>query len=642
VPVKAIQKMPDGRVAIGLSGEGLLIFDPLAEEDAYQLYVNEVDNETSLSDNRISCLLWHEDMLWVGTQGGGVSILDPLSQSFRRLTFEASEQLGLKDNRITALAPVEGGVWIGTAHSGASHYKTSDNSFVNYRNGVDTTRYLSNDQVFCLTADKEFVWAGTRGGGLNRVNKKTGRTKVYTSNDGLANNVVYDVIADGTGRLWMTTNKGVSVLDIENENFINYNESDGLGNQSFKPGAGLLTVTDDVIFGGLQGLDRIRFKELQQNTVQPPVFFTEVVAFNKKTNESDKEISRTNLKRLDTLDIYPEISLVTLGFAALNYRQPEKNKYAYRLKGQSDEWTYVDDRRYVTFTGLDPGGYYLEVKAANNNGIWTEEPARLYLNVIPAFIQTNLFRFLVLLGIVVLAYLAYLTRVRSLSNVNRMLERKVKVRTMQIAKERDDKTVLLQEIHHRVKNNLQIITSLLRLQSYYVKDKEALSALSESQNRVMSMAMIHEKMYKTENLADISLREYVTELCKEIIHTYDLTNNVKLDLNIQEGNFTIDTLTPLGLIMNEIITNSMKYAFPDGEGGTLKVHLSESDEPDKYRLVIGDDGVGMPDNLDSEKTDSLGASLIESLTDQLNGRIRVTEEKGTVYELIFEDIHSKA
>ena len=222
-----------------------------------------------------------------------------------------------------------------------------------------------------------------------------------------------------------------------------------------------------------------------------------------------------------------------MGFSGINYRKPEKNRYAYRLAGITDEWTFIEDRRYVTFSELPPGEYSLQIKAANNDGKWSEDPTELIINVIPGFYQTNMFKALLIGGMGLIVYLFYRYRVRRVTRRNKLLEERVRARTKQIEKERDEKAILLQEIHHRVKNNLQIVNSLLRLQSHYVKDEEALWALDESQNRVMSMAMIHERMYKTENLANINIPDYIRDLCTDIISTYDVTNSVTLDLDIQ-------------------------------------------------------------------------------------------------------------
>jgi len=591
-----------------------------------------------LSDSRVSDIIFMDDHIWVATQGGGISILDKKGTRVSGLSFDPADKNGLKDNRITCLASQgDKSVWIGTSSAGVQRYDLTSKRYTNYRVSTDSLTTLSNDKILCMAYHSAVLWIGTRGGGLNKLDLMTGRVTIYSTQDGLSNNVISNVLPDGQGRVWCSTNKGISVLDIRNGNFVNYNELDGLGNQSFNPGAALMTSTEELFFGGLQGMDIVNFQDIQLNTVMPPVFFTEIESFNTKSNSYDNRFTRSFIGEVTTFDIPPEISLVTIGFTALNYRTPEKNRFEYRLIGASDDWTYIEDRRYVTFSNLPPGRYVLEVKAANNDGLWSETPGRMILNIQPSFFQTWLFRFIVILGVFILAYFFYRFRLSRIRQVNRLLEERVKVRTQQIVKERDEKAILLQEIHHRVKNNLQIVNSLLRLQSHYVKDEEALWALDESQNRVMSMAMIHERMYKTENLANINIRDYITDLCRDIVSTYDLSNNVKLNLNIEVEKLNLDTLTPLALIINEIISNAMKYAFPSDRNGTFSVEIIAKGEH-RFELTIGDNGIGMPIDLTNLENDSLGTQLMESLSEQLNGTLTRLDRPGTIYLLNFEEI----
>jgi two-component sensor histidine kinase/ligand-binding sensor domain-containing protein len=627
----------DSIVVIGTHQNGLSILD-LRTGELIKLEKG-LGNE-GLSDSRISDIEFMGDLIWVGTRGGGVNILEKDGTRVGQLSFDPTSKNSLRDNRITCLTP-EGNeaMWIGTSSAGVQRYDPSTKSFQSYKMSTDSTTSLSNDKVLCMAYQNAILWIGTRGGGLNKLDLISGKVTVYATEDGLSNNVVSNILPDGQGRIWCTTNKGISVLEITNGSFVNYNDLDGLGNQAFNPGAAIMTSSKEMFFGGLQGMDVVSFEDIQLNTVLPPVFFTEFEAFNEDENNYDKRYSRSFIGEVGTIELPPEISLVTIGFTALNYRTPEKNRFQYRLKGASQDWTYIDDRRYVTFSGLPPGTYTLEVKAANNDGLWSETPGTMELVIEPSFFQTWIFKILVVLFITLLVYLYSRIRVSRIKKVNRLLEERVKVRTKQIAKERDEKAVLLQEIHHRVKNNLQIVNSLLRLQSHYVKDEEALWALDESQNRVMSMAMIHERMYKTENLANINIRDYISDLCRDIVRTYDLSDSVKLNLDIQVEKLNLDTLTPLGLIINEISSNAMKYAFPDGMTGSFTVSLVRL-EGNRFKLSIGDDGIGIPLDLTDSEHDSLGTTLMESLSEQLNGKLERVEGKGTMYQLIFEEIQT--
>lgn len=632
--ITSISRIQD-EIILGTDREGVLIKKIGAEE---VITITRTAEGDGLSDDRIADIVYMDNKWWIGTQGSGINIISP-GDSIERIQYDPSTKDGLRDNRVMALcAQGNEALWIATSSAGIQKYNLRTKDFVNYSVRQDSARSISNDKIVCLFYDSAVLWAGTKGGGVNKIDLMTNNITVYTTENGLANNVVYNMIPDDNGRIWMSTNKGVSVLDIENENFINYDEIDGLGNQSFLNRSGLKSSAGEIFFGGRQGLDIIRYEDIETNSVLPKVYFTEIEAFDAQENRYDPELSQSLVHNIESLELPPDISLFTLGFSGLNYRKPEKNRYAYRLAGLTNEWTYIGERRYVTFSELSPGNYSLQVKAANNDGRWSEDATELKIRIIPAFYQTNWFKALIILAIALIVFLFNQIRLRRVTKVNKMLEERVKLRTAQIAKERDEKAILLQEIHHRVKNNLQIVNSLLRLQSHYVKDEEALWALDESQNRVMSMAMIHERMYKTTNLANINIPDYIKDLCTDIINTYDLSNEVELDLDIQVDKLNLDTLTPLGLIINEISSNAMKYAFPDDGKGIFKVHLHAIEPGKKFKLTIGDDGVGMPIDLSDTEQDSLGTTLMESLSEQLNGELKRIEGKGTMYEMTFEQL----
>jgi PAS domain S-box-containing protein len=200
----------------------------------------------------------------------------------------------------------------------------------------------------------------------------------------------------------------------------------------------------------------------------------------------------------------------------------------------------------------------------------------------------------------------------------------------------DEKELLLKEIHHRVKNNLMIISSLLSLQSHHLKDEETIGIFKESQNRAKSMALIHERLYLSTDLKNIDFREYITTLAKDLYRTYVTDQSrVRLELNIEELNIDINTAIPLGLILNELITNSMKHAFSGEERGTISIDFQK--DGDEFKLMVSDDGVGFPENLDFKNTDSLGLELVNTLTDQIDGKIDLKVHNGTKFTISFKE-----
>ena len=203
-----------------------------------------------------------------------------------------------------------------------------------------------------------------------------------------------------------------------------------------------------------------------------------------------------------------------------------------------------------------------------------------------------------------------------------------------------DKDVLMREIHHRVKNNLQIISSLLNLQSQYIKDENVLDIFSDSQNRVRSMAIIHEKLYKSNSMSKIDFDEYISDMVDSLFYNYNVDESrIKLHKYIDEIHLNVDTAIPCGLIVNELITNCLKHAFPGNINGDVNIDLRNIDG--KYVLNVKDNGVGFPDNIDYKNTESLGLQLVTSLVNQIEGTIELNHSEGSNFKIIFRQLEYK-
>jgi PAS domain S-box-containing protein len=209
----------------------------------------------------------------------------------------------------------------------------------------------------------------------------------------------------------------------------------------------------------------------------------------------------------------------------------------------------------------------------------------------------------------------------------------------ELLKSLNEKELILKEIHHRVKNNLQVVSSLLRLQSDSITDEAAIGYLKMSEQRVKSMALIHQQLYRTKDLSRIDFREYLEDLCNYLFFAYDISfSRIALKIEVEDIFFGIDTALPCGLIVNELVTNSIKHAFPDYSVGTLSVKLSK-EVTGKYRLIIQDDGKGT-NSIDFNNTSTLGMELVKTLTEQLEGEIKVESDNGTKITITFFDQHS--
>ncbi len=198
-----------------------------------------------------------------------------------------------------------------------------------------------------------------------------------------------------------------------------------------------------------------------------------------------------------------------------------------------------------------------------------------------------------------------------------------------------EKEILLREVHHRVKNNMQVITSLLSLQASRTGNKEAVAALQESQQRVRSMAMAHERLYRSKDLAHLKLSGYVSSLVSGVAQLFSTDpNRITVQIQVADIPVNMDQAVPLGLIINELVTNALKYAFPEGGSGTLTISIEPKGE-DEVALVVADDGVGIPEELDWRNTDTLGLMLATNLCQQIRGSILLDRSNGTRWQIVF-------
>jgi len=228
-------------------------------------------------------------------------------------------------------------------------------------------------------------------------------------------------------------------------------------------------------------------------------------------------------------------------------------------------------------------------------------------------------------------------RTDELANTLNRLKRELKHRKQaqeKIKASLKEKEVLLKEIHHRVKNNLQVISSLLSLQSQHITDKASRAMFEESQSRVRAMALIHEKLYQSDDLAHIDIAAYMQDLTASLFSTYTVRNKIKVDIAITDIFLTITTAIPCGLIINELVTNALKHAFPKERDGTITVSMTPSNT-DSLILTVSDTGIGFPEGIDFRNITTLGMQLVTSLVEQLDGTITLDRSEGTTFTITF-------
>ncbi len=500
-----------------------------------------------------------------------------------------------------------------------------------------------------LYEDKEgTLWIGTYEGGLSRL--EDGALTTYTPREGLFDDKIYQILEDEQGNLWMGCNKGIfkvskaeldAVAHGERDTVtpISYGKNDGLKSREVNGGvqpAGWKSRDGRLWFPTVEGLAVIDPASLRRQEAVPPVMIQEVLVDNAPIEQRAEAVLEAGTEKVEFQFVAPSLAA------------PEAIRYRYQLEGYDDDWSGVTSRRVVTYTHLDPGTYLFRVIAMNKEGVWNETGASFAFTLRPFFYESSLFWLLSVLLVVLLGTVGYRLNIRQLTARQRHLERTVEERTqdLRIAKEKievqadelraslREKEVLLREIHHRVKNNLQIISSLLHLQSQKVDDEETRALFKDCRDRIYAMSMIHERLYQSENLEQVDFSTYLGSVTEQLFHSYNVNApEVVLSVHIDSTQLRADQAIPCGLIVSELVSNALKHAFPGKDNGHVKVSFKADGL--FYRLIVADDGVGFSDHSELEKPQTLGLQLVKALAQKLKGSLNVANRAGTTFEVTF-------
>jgi signal transduction histidine kinase/ligand-binding sensor domain-containing protein/DNA-binding response OmpR family regulator len=286
----------------------------------------------------------------------------------------------------------DGFIWIGS-NQGLIRFNPGDSSMRHYRTDPSRPTSLSHDAIRAILPDprepRRFLWIGTAGGGLNRLDLKDETFEHFTDRDGLPNNVVYAIQPDSAGRLWLSTNNGLSRFDPATREVRNFDENDGLQSNEFNSGSSFRSRSGELFFGGIYGFNYFRPENIRDNPHIPEIVITGFRRSNRlETVRDSGTVLRSTISETDTLRLSYRDDVISLEFAALEYSAPAKNRYAYRLIGFNDEWIESGAARSATYTDLPPGRYTFQVRGSNNDGVWNEGGTSLAIVVTPPWWRT--------------------------------------------------------------------------------------------------------------------------------------------------------------------------------------------------------------------------------------------------------------
>lgn len=482
--ITALAEDPEGNLLIGTYSGGLDILDKKTGKFSYFLQkpkAGEKINSTSVwnicKDSR--------GKVWLGLLADGLALFDP-----EKLTFEnrgpssSSPQKVNFPNVMTIMEDSDGDIWYGTEGKGIFILDHQSNRII--KPVDDSIRHISTQGIIkCIYQDHwENIWIGTEGKGLFRYNKSSKEFQQFSTEEGLASNIVQSIIEDLNGNLWIGTANGLSMLNTTTNTFRNFIESDGLSGNDFNQNVSLILNDSRILVGTTNGLDVFDANTIQLNKDIPEIVFTKLVILNKEVHPgtlvNNKIILTKNINKTSKISLTNKEKTFTIQFAALNYTQPEKCKYAYMLEGFDEDWNYTNAiDRTASYSNLPPKTYNFKVKASNNDGLWGANERVLKIVVLPPFYKTFWFRSIMGIFIFAIGLFAYQYRLNILKNrfMQKQMEQERTIMTLE--KEKLD-AELKKMTFHILNRNRALIDQKNRLLGLSAKAKESVrSGLQE-------------------------------------------------------------------------------------------------------------------------------------------------------------------
>jgi len=614
--------------------------------------------------------------LWVGSWNGGLNKLikqgNQKREQFLHYEYDKTDPFSISNNRIMSLAEdQESKLWIGTADGGLnkliSDYSiqpdgsTKKPKFKNYLNNPKESKSLSNNDVRSIYIDEKGIfWLGTFGGGLNKFipplnDEQPAIFSHYHKEDGLANDIVRNILEDDSAYLWISTAQGLSKFDIENEKFWNFNVSDGLQTDNFEDVALKSKKNGRMFFGGVGGLVSFDPADFQTNSYIPKVVITSFKHYN--THEEKMTEEKGISEKKEILLSYQD-NILNFEFSILNYNNSAKNNYAYKLEGYNNNWIQIGTKRDVTFTNLSPGEYTLFVKGSNSDDIWNEQATSIRLQILPPWWQTwwafLIYGFSILLGL-------FLIRRYELARIKLRNQLKIeKVETSSLRKLDKIKTRFFTNISHEFRTPLTLILGQIEsVQStnLEIKIKEKLHVAHKNAQRILKL--INQLL----DLSKIDAGEFelktepynIISFLKNIFFSFESLaekKNIELKLKCSTDIICVDMeAEKMEKVFSNIVSNAFKFT---NSGGKIVIKISTNknipeeysniSSPNNVEICVKDTGVGIPEirlpfifdrfyQVDSSQTRNysgtgIGLAIAKELVELHKGKISVESKEG--------------
>ena len=660
--IRALVEDIDGSIWIGTWGGGVTNYNP--ETNNCKYFVSDPDNESSLSEIYVRDIyLDSKDQIWVCTSLG-LNKFNRDKENFEVYYHNPEDTNSLCNNHLyVTIEDSYGYFWIGTA-DGISRLDVATNEFRTFQHDPTDSMSLSQNRIRSIYQDSnKRLWIGTFGGGLNLFDYETEKFTSFTIDDGLANNVIYEIAEDNKSFLWLSTNKGLSKFDMINRTFKNFSITDGLQSNEFNGGASFISKDGELFFGGVNGMNSFYFKnEIKENRSIPSIVITEFKIFNEVvTPVTHPEILTDDINNLSEIKLSHDQNFITFEVAALQYTAPSKNEFKYYLEGFETEWNYTDaSKRYATYTNLDPDEYILRIIGSNNDRVWNEEGISLRIIITPPWWGT----YFAHISYTALGLILFFGFWRF--QINRIkLKHQVDIEHMLAEKFNDInkiKSRFFANISHEFRTPLTLVLGPVEKILLKTKDKEIKNDLNVVQKNAKRLSNLINQLLDLAKMEANSMKLRASEqniipFLRGLTMSFSsLAEKKKITLKFNSSvNYLLVYYDEeiIRKIINNLLSNAFKFSFERGKIEVKVIAYNENNVISKkseiVEVSISDTGIGIPEdklekifdrfyqvdgsNTKERKGTGIGLSITKELIELHHGKISVESKlgKGSIF-----------
>jgi ligand-binding sensor domain-containing protein/signal transduction histidine kinase/DNA-binding response OmpR family regulator len=682
-----------GNLWIATEDAGLNYFDTTTKQ--FNLFPSQKE-ESGVSYHNLHSLVLDKNHLWIGTFSRGVDVLDLRTNSFKNYRYRENDTTSIDDNCVfsiyqdnkkeiyigtsfglsrynpkkdnfTRIPEVRnfvydmqedpfGSFWIATYGSGVFRHNPQKKEWKNYKHDTTKRNSLSNDKVIDIFVDsKQRLWFATEGRGICKYNYETDDFSTIDNSQGLPNDVVYGILDDKYGNLWVSTNKGITKINPETLVSRTYTREDGLQSNQFNYKSSYKSRDGIFYFGGVNGFNVLNPDKLTENNYIPPVAITNFELLSKELTSLSDPAFHTAMRKSKKITLRHNQSSFRISFVSLSFQAPEKNQYATYMENLDDEWTSIGNQKSISYINLPAGEYTFRVKGSNNNNLWNEAGDYLQIKIFPPLWKSTLACILYILIILSALFFA----IRYYSQVSRKKQNQ-KLKDYQQEKEKevyDSKINFFTNVAHEIRTPISLIKAplecVLSSDTITSETREYLSVIERNTNRLLVLVNQLLDFRKTEeHLYQLNFsRTSINELLGDIYYQFKATadsNKKEIILEVPDqpvfANINREAFTK---ILSNLLSNGLRHSV-----NWLRVVLTEDKITEMMEIKVIDDGPGIEEkyrkkifepffqienNNQAEKKNGtgIGLALSKQLVERHKGSIALekAESGGCVFKV---------